>query len=197
MTEGESITIVNGTQYGDAKKTIHPINKVLQESKTKNKSVLEILVKANHCKIIQPQNWIINPAGSLIHPGQLFMAYDMTPHGNIKCVINPYCQGRSSSTYTTANPLTRPPRKGVMGQIENCHPGLVLSLSKGIEGNLYSICLDRHADQRVFEMFRFAQHDMGLGTMPFALIRPTTRKGGTRRSFPLHCTIGIRGSAGS
>ena len=62
MTEGESITIVNGTQHGDTKNTIHPINKVLQASKEKNKTVLEILVKDNNCKIIQPQNWIIELA---------------------------------------------------------------------------------------------------------------------------------------
>lgn len=73
--------------YGDPKNQIHYINRFLSKHTKSKLSVLELMVKDNGCKIIKPQNWIVNPAGELVHPGQLFLAYNMVPQGNLRCVI--------------------------------------------------------------------------------------------------------------
>jgi len=73
--------------YGDPKKQIHFINRFLSKHAKSKQSVLELMSKDNGCKIIKPQNWIMNPAGSLIHPGQLFEAYNVSNSSGVRCVI--------------------------------------------------------------------------------------------------------------
>ncbi len=82
----EYVTIVEATDYGDTEKTIHPINKVLQAYKGKKLSVFEILAKDSGCHIIPKYNFIINSAGRMILPGQIFESYGIM-NGNVRCTI--------------------------------------------------------------------------------------------------------------
>ncbi|MCH8915632.1 MAG: hypothetical protein IIA82_07310 [Thaumarchaeota archaeon] len=61
-----SMEIVPSMDYGDPKNRIHPINKVLQQSKSKNMTVLEILAKDSGCKINKKYSFIEDVAGRTI-----------------------------------------------------------------------------------------------------------------------------------
>ncbi|MCH7648220.1 MAG: hypothetical protein IIA83_06410 [Thaumarchaeota archaeon] len=81
-----SMEIIPATDYGDPKNRIHPINKVLQESKSKNMTVLEILAKDSGCKINKKYSFIEDVAGRVILPSQLFESYGLL-NGNVRCTI--------------------------------------------------------------------------------------------------------------
>ena len=72
---------------GNPADQIHFINRFLSKHTKSKLSVLEIMIKDNGCKLIKPQNWILNPGGSMIHPGQLFEAYNMLNQGHMTCVL--------------------------------------------------------------------------------------------------------------
>ena len=84
----ESFTeIVPSMNMGDPEKQIHFINRFLAKHIKSKLSVLEIMIKDNGCKLVKPQNWIFSPSGSMIHPGQLFEAYNMLNQGHLRCVM--------------------------------------------------------------------------------------------------------------
>ena len=82
-----SMEIVPSMDMGDSANKIHFINRFLSKHTKSKQSIIELMAKDNGCKIIQPQNWIMSPSGSLIHPGQLFEAYNMSPQGHLRCVL--------------------------------------------------------------------------------------------------------------
>jgi len=82
----EFMEIVPATDYGDPKNRIHPINRVLQAYRGKKLSVLEILAKESGCTIVPKHNFIIDCAGRLILPGQLFEANGLV-NSTVRCVI--------------------------------------------------------------------------------------------------------------
>ena len=79
--------IVQSMSMGNPADQIHFINRFLSKHTKSKLSVLEIMIKDNGCKLIKPQNWIFSPSGSMIHPGQLFEAYNMLNQGHLRCVI--------------------------------------------------------------------------------------------------------------
>ena len=82
-----SMEVIPPMNMGNPENQIHYINRFLSKHTKSKLSVLELMIKDNGCKLIKPQNWILNPAGSMVHPGQLFEAYNMVPQGNIRCVL--------------------------------------------------------------------------------------------------------------
>ena len=82
-----SMEIIPSMDMGNPENQIHFINRFLAKHTKSNLSVLEIMIKDNGCKLVKPQNWIFSPSGSMIHPGQLFEAYNMLNQGYLRCCI--------------------------------------------------------------------------------------------------------------
>ena len=82
-----SMEIIPSMDMGNAENQIHFINRFLAKHTKSKLSVLEIMIKDNGCKLVKPQHWIFSPSGSMIHPGQLFEAYNMLNQGQLRCCI--------------------------------------------------------------------------------------------------------------
>jgi len=81
----EFATEMPAIDYGDPEKSIHPVNRVLQKNKSKNKTVLEILVKDAGCEFIPKHNFILDGAGRSILPGQIMEVYGLLSSGGLRC----------------------------------------------------------------------------------------------------------------
>ena len=83
----ENVTISPSVDMGDPKNKIHFINRFLSKHTKSKLSVLEIMARDNGCKIIPKHNFIIDCAGRMILPGQLFESYNILNTDGLRCVI--------------------------------------------------------------------------------------------------------------
>lgn len=79
----EFTTEMPARDYG-SKKSIHAVNHILQKNKSKNKTVLEILVNDTGCKFIPNLNFILDHAGRLVLPSYVMEAYGFIP-SSLRC----------------------------------------------------------------------------------------------------------------
>jgi len=86
VEETDRVTIIPAQEYGDGKKRIHLINSTLTNSKAKNKTVLEILIKGAGYEYIPKQNWIIDHRGDIILPSELIERYGLLSN-SVRCPI--------------------------------------------------------------------------------------------------------------
>lgn len=71
----EYTEIIDEQEYGKHKTPL--LVQTLTQSKTKNKTVLEILIKGAGYEYISKQNWIIDHRGDIILPGELIDRYGL------------------------------------------------------------------------------------------------------------------------
>jgi len=73
----EFATEMPASNYGGSKKTIHLVNRALQNNKSKTKTVLEILANDTRHEIIPNHNFILDEGGRLVLPSQVMKDYGL------------------------------------------------------------------------------------------------------------------------